>query len=517
MKKYFAITLLSFLLPLSAWAQFEYGNDWYKADPGRTFVKLSLTEDGIYRVSLQDLSNAGFDLSNVNPDNLHLYYRGQEVPIYVSKVGGNLSYFEFYGTHNDGAIDSIMYRDPITGLHRPNLQPNDNFSLFSDESAYFLTWDNQPSGFRYFSNFDPTYSLYQPEQYFRYESRLEYAPESSESEYIRGGGGQFDSFYTLNSDYVTGEGYMRKGNFAFSDPITLTVPTPNPANTGNPHEVKTRVFGRSNSPHFFRLLMDGNLGNPVVDTTINVSSVYIRTYTRDYSAVIGDDTDLTFEALRSPVDNNNICWASIAYDRLTQFDGDTAFWIRDFGKGSKAYFRMDNVDGNDTVWVYDIKNRFRNLGIVDQGSGRVIVQNFPGDRDLFFTTDKGIKSPVISAASFNQLHNTDLGAEFIIIAHRDLAPSAEAYRQYRDTASINPLSARVVYTDEIYDEYSYGSVTPWAIKRFCKDALDNWTIKPRYFMLWGKGYFRTRLGGNVPYVPTFGYPATDYEFVGHFN
>lgn len=518
MKKYIAIAFGLFLLPLYGLSQsFDYGNDWYKADPSRTYIKLTVTEDGIYRVTLQDLSNAGFDLSGVNADFLRVYYRGSEIPIYVSKSGSSLGYFEFYGEHNDGAVDSIMYRDPVTGLHKPNLQPDDNFSIFTAESAYFLTWGNLPSGARYFSNFDPTYSLYSPEQYIRYESRLDYEPESVKSEYIRGGGGQFDSFYTLNSDYVTGEGYMSNESFAFSDPVTVTVPTPNPANTGNPHKINARVFGRSNSPHFLRLSLDGDLGNPVVDTTVNVSSVYVRTYSRDYSKVITDNTDLTFEALRSPVDNNNICWASIEYDRLTQFDGDSSAWIQEFGKGSKAYFRMDNVDGQDSVWIYDFKNQFRNIGLMDQGSGRVIVQNFPGERDLFFTTDKAIRTPEIAAAKLGQLHDPAGGAEFVIIAHRDLSASAEAYGFYRDTATVTPLSVRVVYTDEIYDEYGYGSITPWAIKRFCKDALDNWTEKPRYFLLWGKGYNRTRKATNITFVPTYGYPATDYEFVSHFN
>ncbi|MEM6346305.1 MAG: C25 family cysteine peptidase, partial [Bacteroidota bacterium] len=518
MKKYIAFAFSLFLLPIYSMGQsFDYGNSWYANDADQTYIKFVVKENGIYRVSAQDLSNAGYDISGINPDFLRLIYRGKEVPIYVSKLGGAFGYLEFYGEHNDGAIDSIMYRDPVTGLHRPNLQPNDNFSIFTEESAYYLTWDNATFGSRYFSNFDPTYSLYTPEPYFRYESRLEYEPESASSEYIRGGGGQFDSFFTLNSDYVTGEGYMSKESFGFSDPVTVTVPTPNPANTGNPHEVKTRVFGRSNSPHFLRVLMDGDQSDPVVDTTINVSSVYVRTYTREYSKVITDNTDLTFEALRSPVDNNNLCWSSITYDRLTQFDGDSSVWIKDFSKGTKAYFRMDNVGGQDSVWVYDLTNKFRNIGVMDQNSGRVIVQNFGGNRDLFFTTDNGIRKPEIQDAKLNKLFDPNGGAEFVIIAHRDLSASAEAYRLYRDTATVTPLSARVVYTDEIYDEYGYGSITPWAIKRFCKNALDTWTVKPKYFLLWGKGYNRTRRVTNVPFVPTYGYPATDYEFIAHFQ
>ncbi|HHG86717.1 MAG TPA: hypothetical protein ENJ82_18355, partial [Bacteroidetes bacterium] len=80
----------------------------------------------------------------------------------------------------------------------------------------------------------------------------------------------------------------------------------------------------------------------------------------------------------------------------------------------------------------------------------------------------------------------------------------------------NQLNTRVVYTDEIYDEFGYGSITPHAIKRFCKYSLDNWTTKPKFFLLWGKGQYQTRGHANNR-VPTYGYPASDYEYVSDFE
>ncbi|TAE57404.1 MAG: hypothetical protein EAZ89_03965, partial [Bacteroidetes bacterium] len=118
----------------------------------------------------------------------------------------------------------------------------------------------------------------------------------------------------------------------------------------------------------------------------------------------------------------------------------------------------------------------------------------------------------------NRLFDANGGAEYVIIANRGLQASAEAYANYRDTATVSPIaSVKVVYTDEIYDEFGGGTVTPWAVKRFCKYALDNWQTEPRYFLLWGKGVYETRINEDTTYVPTFGYPATDYEYVGHFD
>ena len=521
------VLLLSILLCLpAAWLHgqaFEYGNGWYTANPNRTFIKLVVNRDGVYRVSAQDLQQAGYDFTQVDARTLQLFYRGQEQPIFVNRSGNSLNYLEFYGRRNDGRIDSMMYRDPVTGLHKPDLQPNINVSLFSDASAYFLTWSTTPSGNRFFSLFDPTYSLYTPEPHFPFQAVREYQPGEGSVEYVRGGGGTYDAFYTLNSDYVTGEGYVGPA-FGFGTPRTVRVATPFSANSGNSVAAEIRVFGRSNTQHILRVDYNGISSSPVLDTTWATNQVYMRTYRRNFSPPGGQlttDSDLTFHALRAETDNNHVCRVALTYDRLPNLGGDSTIVIRNWAKNAKTYFRLTNVRGDDSVFVYDRVNRIRYKGLITQVGG-VPVANFivlasTQARDLIMVSDAAIMKPEIEAASLNNLSQAGQGAEFIIIAHRSLSSSAEAYATYRDTATVTPLSAKVVYTDEIYDEFGYGTITPWAIKRFCKYALDNWTVTPRYFLLWGKGRFITRGFEGQAVVPTYNYPATDYEFVGHFD
>lgn len=507
------ITLLLISLGASFGQTFDYGNAWYKANPDRPYIKLVVSSDGIYRVTAADLSSAGFDMTGVNPTFLQLYFRGKEVAIHVSKNGnGGLNYFDFYGQRNDGYMDSMMYREAFSGLHAPDLQPNRNMSLFADEAAYFLTWSNVP-GKRYQTLFDPLYSLYTPETSFRFRSLREFMPGDPLGEYSLGGGGQYDSYYTLNSDYGPGEGYVGP-KFQYLSPHTLQMATPFPANlTGSSVHIQTRVFGRSNTQHQFRLKLNNN---EVLDTALS-SGVYIKTFTRSQSLPLtGSTTDLTFEALRANTDNNNVCWAAITYDRQFNLNGDSLIRISDWNRNTPAYFRFQNAVGNDTVWVYDLNNPVRAVGLMSGTTAQVIVPGLPGDRDIILATDAAIKKPQIQASALNKLFDPAAGAEYVIIANRAVSASAIAYANYRDTATVNPLSARVVYTDEIYDEYGYGSLTPWAIKRFCKDALDRWSVKPTYFLLWGKGQYRT-LNAAATLVPTYGYPATDLEFVGHFD
>ena len=510
------LVLLFFMLlaSLVLFAQpFDYGNTWYRSNPNQPYVKLVVSEDGIYRLTAEDLQAAGYDPASIPSRNLRLIFRGREVPIYVSNVGGQFNFLEFFGQRNDGRIDSIMYRDPITGLHRANLQPNKAVSLYGDEAAYFLTWGSLP-GQRIFRIFDPTYQLYSPLSSFRYRARRDYLGGA----YQVGGGGSYNAFFSLNTDFVTGEGYMGP-SFSYGPSATTTVSlnTPQPIN-GSPVLVQARVFGRSQSPHHLELKLNGSTFlDTVIGSEGSNSNIYIKTYTREVSASLnGTTTDLTFEAKHFEIDNNNVCWAAVTYDRAPNMMGDSTLVVADYDYGSKQLLRLTNVVGSDSIYVYDPSNQVRNVGLIQNGTAQVIIQGFPNQRDLYVATERGIRKPRIETPSLNQLHQGS--AEYVIISHRALRESAEAMATYRDTATVNPINGvRVVYVDEIYDEFGYGSPTPWALKRFCKDALDNWSIRPKYFLLWGKGMHELRKIGNTPVVPTFGYPSSDFEFIGHYD
>lgn len=517
--------LLGALLMLPSLAllaqDFDYGVDWYRTRANQPFVRFVVEEDGVYRVTFQDLQNAGFDLSGVNAANLHLFYRGEEIPIHVSKTSsGNLGFLEFFGKRNDGIVDSLLYRDPLTGVASSTQQPNKEYSMFTDQSVYFLTWDNIP-GQRIFTLFDPTYSLYTPLPHFPYQSRVDYTDV-----YSLGGGGPYDIDYLLNSDFVTGEGYVgRTFGYGAGNSRTEKIPTPGPANTGNPVQFSMRIFGVSNTDHQLRVSINGDDNNPLLDTTRFIPTpkrgVYVKTYNREASVSLSDETDLKFEALRASTDNNRVCWVEVTYDRLPDLEQDSTLHLRAWDITQTSYLQLANPTGSDTVIVYDPVNRVRNIGLIQGNQARVVIQGFANTRELFLATDAAIKTPVIEEA--NAARAFEREGEFVIITHRDLQESAEAYAQYRDTSSISEISSvSVVYVDEIYDEFGYGSLTPWAVKRFCKYALDNWTTQPKYFMLWGKGIangsntsFRNSL--DLPVVPAYGYPATDYEYVGHFD
>ncbi|MBN2366260.1 MAG: hypothetical protein EH225_09830, partial [Calditrichaeota bacterium] len=97
-------------------------------------VKVVVDRFGIYRVTGQDLLDAGISLDEINPQNFRLTNKGKDVAIFIEgDQDGNFDpddYLEFLGERNEKTfIDRYpdMYSDP-----------------FSDNNVYWLSWGGSP-------------------------------------------------------------------------------------------------------------------------------------------------------------------------------------------------------------------------------------------------------------------------------------------------------------------------------------------------------------------------------------
>ena len=142
LRKVFTFLILIGVIGTNLWAQAPFFNEWYNL--GQSYVKLRTFQDGLYRVNKADLQAAGVNnIGAMTPQNLQLFFRGQEVPIYIEDDGfGGVAAFEFLGWKNDGAFDSLLYRDHLAPFgNKPEYQTNSFFSMYTDTAAFFLTWE----------------------------------------------------------------------------------------------------------------------------------------------------------------------------------------------------------------------------------------------------------------------------------------------------------------------------------------------------------------------------------------
>ena len=74
-----------------------YGNEWI--DFSKTYYKIRVADDGIYRLNFQSLTAANFPVADVPASQLRLYREGREVPLFTSTESafGSGDYLEFYG------------------------------------------------------------------------------------------------------------------------------------------------------------------------------------------------------------------------------------------------------------------------------------------------------------------------------------------------------------------------------------------------------------------------------------
>ena len=80
------------LLPSLSFAQ-PFGNEW--VDYNKEYYKISVAEDGIFKITYDDLINVGFPIGTNEPSNpvipgrIQLFHRGIEVAIYIEGQGDN--------------------------------------------------------------------------------------------------------------------------------------------------------------------------------------------------------------------------------------------------------------------------------------------------------------------------------------------------------------------------------------------------------------------------------------------
>lgn len=146
MKNYISIILL--LLVFRAEAQmfyngkFQFGNEWIVSS--QSYYKFTIKEDGMYRITFDDLVSAGIPVQSITGAQLQLFTKGEEVYLHLSTEGSLQSgdFIQFYATKNKADLDATLLRANIPLF-------NTEYSMFSDESSYYLTWSANNSNKRF--------------------------------------------------------------------------------------------------------------------------------------------------------------------------------------------------------------------------------------------------------------------------------------------------------------------------------------------------------------------------------
>ena len=488
--------LASFCPAILTFSQNTFGNEWFHAQTSQPWVKVLVENDGVYRIYPQDLPQPD-NFSHLSQSGLKLFHRGKEIPIYVKSSGNTWSYLEFVGKKNDGGDDQTLF-------DQAENQANPYKSLFTDQSAYFLSWSETP-GKRYLQFFDPIYSGKESEPYVYTEKEV----ATDFSTYVAGGGGPYSTAFSLNSRYVEGEGY-HLGAFSRNNPLEFSVTLPGiiPNDTAD-FFLDFGTFGASQTRHIIRveeLLPDYTR---ILDTIWNPQDIYLASFEKKIRVPTDSIHTYRLRAFNEPSDDQSLRWFKIHYPHILDLEGKGRIDISRWAKTTDGFLNLKNFGASNEIHAYYDLEPIMAFGMVSQNTARINLPGTQHKQGIWIAGNEAVLTPEYQDVSFSGLCSNANEADILIITHPSLLSSASAYKAYRE---LQGYSTFLATTGDIYDEFGYGSKTPQAIKRFCACARKKWSQSPEHVVLWGKAYQQERDHAQ-DLVPSYGYPASDWLLV----
>jgi flagellar hook assembly protein FlgD len=468
-----------------------YGNEWIV--PSQQYYKIKIAQDGIYRLDYNYLTQAG--ISGVNPQRFQLWRRGREVAIFVGPNNPatltSSTYIEFYGQHNDGALDVGMYKNPQDHHQK-------GFSLYTDTAAYFLTVSATANGKRITpTSLAPVGGVH---PYWLKDSVQVTAtlPSTGDEQNIfyKPWGEAGEGFFSA----IHGVGQGANVNpmpYAW-DILKEVAPTgPNPrieftivGATNNVHELTLSVGDKGGAPK-------RALGAPVVIQALGRRRVSYPVLRSDIDATGWLQLFIRVNENLTPNEKN---WFRLASARLTypalsgwptgrrsvRFQNDSTLG------SAPAFYQFDNTPAS--VYGFDVTDPYnvqRIEGVVASGTRRAYVfpNALPGrvTRALMLAdVDKALMPSAAARVQF--LNIAPASYNFLIVTSAALmkptagsANPVQDYATYR-AARFNPL---VVTSEQLYDQFHYGEKSALAVRQFALYMLTD--SRPKSLLLLGQG------------------------------
>lgn len=479
------------------------------AEPGRMYFKIPVAADGIYRVTFEQLTQAGFPAGTSDPAFIQLYHRGLEQAIYVEGEADNVfnagDYIEFYGRRNDGRSDAPLFPEGVL--------PQPEYNLFSDTTAFFLTVGmNKGKRMPLLNGGDGAAMM--PEPYHSGE-KLHVL-----SEQFHGGENQNRQFYS--SAFEKGEGWFST-LLAPAQQRDFTISGITSAFRSAPHlpQLEVQLVGQMQAAHTVEIYAGESAR---LAGTASFQGFDSFTFS---SALLWEDITAsgTLKVRVHVVSNGVPDLVGIAYFRVNY---PAAFE----GAGEEPrVFRLNQPPGEHAlVSISDYKLSQQLYNVTDPASvSRIAVTGsstigsavVPGSARRLLLNSAPLPVSSIRKVTFQSIASTS--RRFVIITHPQLRkPSGvysdpvQAYADYRASAAGGGYQPLVINIDELYDQFNFGEKSPLAVYRFIEYLRTQQT--PHYLFIIGKGmevwYNAGRRSQFAPMdlIPPGGYPASDLVF-----
>ncbi len=421
-------------------------------------LKLAIQHEGWYRVEAAQLTAAGLP-SGTNPQLLQLFVNGGELPILVEG-------------ENHGAIEAIEFYG--AGLD----------TIWSDTQIYWLTWGSSV-GKRAQSlpaANPPTAQQPQP------TTRLTIEWRSRTLYFAALLNGDADNFFgpVLDAaDPLTQPLTITNLDTAAQDVSRLTVKLQGA--TAGPHNVAVALNG---APLGALLFADQNAGESAFSVGASQLHEGANTLTLTVQGAAGDVS--LFDTVQ------------VSYPHLYAADADYLRFTAPAGSsitvGGFTSPRIQVVDITDQSSI-----ALPQVAVTSQGTSYAATFTPPGAGTrtlLAFTTARKSAPSSIASNHPSSWRAAQPGSDMIVLSHADFLPSLTPLKSLRESQG---HTVTLIDVQELYDDFNFGAMSPYAIKEFLSSAKSGWQTKPRWLLLVGDATLdpRNYLGtGLVDYLPS---------------
>ncbi|MEM1042833.1 MAG: type IX secretion system sortase PorU [Bacteroidota bacterium] len=456
-----------------------------------TWIKVPVTQEGIYRIDRALLSEAGLSPDAIDPNNVAVFGNGgAPVPALNSAariadlaenasfvVGGGDGRFDsgdgvyFYGAAPNG------WRWNQTAADRDGLGWEHWINLFSNENAYFIRVDGggQRVGNPGFAGLAGATVLSQ------ITGRTFEERDLPDGMIDRDGGGS-------GLDWLGAE-------VASARPSTVVLDTLPAGIAAGTVAYRTRVATSSRSSS----LVFQSGGQELGTITANSIGLLAGSRTRTFEQVVAEGARLRLEMrLGASSTQGWIDYVEAFYPKALRAERDYLRFHTPGGQAGVFEFVLAGFSAEPQVWDVTDPEAVRRLGVrSDGGSYRVQVEATDSERPrelvAFTTASAAVRTLASPEAVPNQnLHAVGGFPDYVIVAPTAFREAADEIAAYRAQDGLRPL---VVDVAQIYNEFSGGLQDMRAMRdyfRFLYDRAETDEQLLRYVLLLGDGHFDFR-------------------------
>jgi PKD repeat protein len=428
-------------------------------------LRLSISQDGIYRLSANYLSSNGLNLVGASLSTIHLMSRGVQLPFWVDGPQGST-----FTSQN--AI--VFYAQHLHITNRPLWQGGD----FTSTNVYWLYTDATPgllmqtadatpsSGFATVTSFTTTVHS---------EVNNFYDP--------------IDHFRPNGDNWFWGPVYVIPAGGS-STPRTYTVSLPD--STGQGTQITAVFAGLTTASRSVVAQLNG-LSSTSGGTSWSGKTLSTQSWTFSQAPAAGTNTlTLTASTQGGQGDYLLLDYFDVSYTRTFTADGNSLLF-----SAPNANAQYSSAGYSTQPYILDLSASDPATGLylpvmltgASFSNGTVTFQ-MPQNPNAQGRTVAISSAPLLpdSAAMSSgvELASPQPGCDLLIITHPFFHPAGQdqIWQEYLARREAQ-MSVRVVDIQDIYDNFSYGIFDPTAIHSFLQTVASNWAPVPKYVLLIG--------------------------------